>query len=85
MNTQACCAEAVAPINPVAQLWHTLAARWVAHLEAMRKAHEFDFTSDLSADTLRDIGAPEQLISQAKLRRESQEQGSWALRQWRDG
>lgn len=85
MNTQACCAEAAAPINPVAQMWHALGARWAAHLEAMRRAHEFDFTADLSADTLRDIGAPEQLISQASARHESRQQRLWALRQWRDG
>jgi hypothetical protein len=85
MNTPACRAEALSPINPMAQWWRALAARWAAHREAMRHAREFDFAADLSADTLRDIGAPEQLISQAKLRHESQQQRLLALRQWRDG
>lgn len=79
------CPEATLSTHPVAQLWHAIASRWSAHLEAARKAQEFDFVEHLSADTLRDIGAPERLISQAAVRRESQQQRLMELRQWRDG
>jgi hypothetical protein len=71
--------------HPVAQLWHAIASRWSAHLEAARKAQEFDFVEHLSAETLRDIGAPERLVSRAAVRRESQQQRLMELRQWRDG
>jgi len=79
------CPEATLSPHPLAQLWHGIAARWATHLEAARKAQEFDFADELSADTLRDIGAPDHLVSQAAARRESQEQRLYALRQWRDG
>ena len=85
MNTCTSCPEANLPLNPMAQLWHAIAARWATHLEDTRKAREFDFTSDLSAETLRDIGAPEQMISNATVRRELQQQRLWDLRQWRGG
>ncbi|MEO8154040.1 MAG: hypothetical protein ABI605_13300 [Rhizobacter sp.] len=84
-NPTSSCTEASLPLNPMAQLWHAIAARWAAHLEETRKAREFDFTSDLSAETLRDIGAPEQMISNAAARREWQQQRLWDLRQWRGG
>ena len=84
MNT-CTCPEANLPLNPMVQLWHAIAARWTAHLEEARKAREFDFASDLSAETLRDIGAPEQMISNAAARRESQQQRLFDLRQWRGG
>lgn len=79
------CPDAALSTHPVAQLWHAIASRWSAHLEAARKAQEFDFVEQLSAETLRDIGAPERLISQAEVRRESQQQRLLDLRQWRDG
>ncbi|HEX3139337.1 MAG TPA: hypothetical protein VHQ87_04750 [Rhizobacter sp.] len=85
MNTTTCHAESALSAHPVAQLWQAIAARWAAHLESARKAHEYDFVGDLSADTLRDIGAPEHLISQAAGRRESQQQHLLELRQWRGG
>lgn len=92
MNAQTCCPEVAAshPLVPrsanlVAPWWQVVAARWAAHLEAARKAREFDFAHELSADTLRDIGAPDRLVSQAELRRESLQQRLWELRQWRDG
>jgi hypothetical protein len=84
MNTTTCPETVLSP-HPAAQLWHAIAARWSAHLEGARKAHEFDFVSDLSASTLRDIGAPEHLVSQAVDRRESQQQRMLDLRQWRGG
>ena len=74
------------PVNPIAQLWQAIAARWAAHLEATRQAHEFDFVADLSADTLRDIGAPEQLISRAEVRQEERDRRVHEpLRQWLHG
>ena len=85
MNTTTCRTEPLLSPHPVSQLWHAIAARWAAHLESARRAQEFDFVSDLSADTLRDIGAPEQVISQAIGRRESQQQRMLDLRQWRGG
>jgi hypothetical protein len=85
MNRSTPCPETTLPTNPVAHLWHALAARWAAHLEATRKAQEFDFVEDLSADTLRDIGAPDRLVSQAAARHESHLQRLLELRQWRDG
>ncbi len=85
MNSHAPCPETTLPPHPVAHLWHVLAARWAAHLESARKAQEFDFVEDLSPETLRDIGAPDGLISRAKGRRESQQSRLLELRQWRDG
>ena len=85
MNSSHTGPQAMPSPHPIAQLWRAIAARWASHLEAQRKAHEFDFTVDLSADTLRDIGAPEQLISQATMKREAQQQRLWDLRQWRGG
>lgn len=73
------------PFNPVAQLWQSIAARWAAHLERERKAHEFDFAKEMSADALRDIGAPEPMIAQARERQDAREQHLFELRQWRDG
>ncbi len=84
MNTTSCPEKVLSP-HRVAQLWHAIAARWAAHLEAARKAQEFDFVADLSVDILRDIGAPERLVLQAEVRRESQQQRLWELRQWRGG
>jgi len=94
MNTSPLCCNGVdvsrvathRPVNPIAQLWQAIAARWAAHLEAERQAHEFDFAVDLSADTLRDIGAPEQMISRAVERREERDRRVYEpLRQWRNG
>lgn len=85
MNTTTCRPEPVLSAHPATQLWQAIAARWSAHLEAVRKAHEYDFVADLSAATLRDIGAPEHVISQAAGRRESQQQHMLELRQWRGG
>jgi hypothetical protein len=85
MNNATCCPEVTLPANPIAQLWHVMAARWARHLEAARKAHDFDFVTEMSAETLRDIGAPEHLISRAVQQRETQQQHLWELRQWRDG
>lgn len=85
MNNASCSPEATLPSNPIAQLWHAIVVRWASHLEDVRKAREFDFVTDLSADTLRDIGAPEQWISRAAGRRETHQQHLWELRQWRDG
>jgi hypothetical protein len=85
MNTTTCRPEPTLSTHPVSQLWHAIAARWAAHLESARKAHEFDFAQDLSADTLRDIGAPDHLVSRAQDRLESQQQRVLAQRQWRDG
>jgi len=92
MNAQACCPDLAASHSPAsrsaapaAAWWRVVAARWAAHLETLHKAREFDFASELSAKTLRDIGAPDRLISQAEVRRQSHEQHLWALRQWRDG
>ena len=79
------CPETTLSPHPIAQLWHGIATRWAAHLEAARKAHEFDFADELSAETLRDIGAPDRLVSEAAARRESQEQRLLSMRQWRDG
>ena len=74
------------PVNPIARLWQAIAARWAAHLEAEREAHAFDLVADLSADTLRDIGAPEQLISRAAVREEERDRRvDEPLRQWRGG
>lgn len=94
MNTTHLCCDEVdvsrvaihRPVNPIAQLWQAIAARWAAHLEATREAHEFDFVADLSADTLRDIGAPEQMILRAVVRQEDRERRVYEpLRQWRNG
>jgi hypothetical protein len=94
MNTTDLCCDDVAvsrvamrrPINPIAQLWQSIAARWAAHLKAEREAHAFDLVADLNADTLRDIGAPEQLISRAVVREEERElRVHEPLRQWRGG
>lgn len=94
MNTSPLCCNGVdvprvathRPVNPIAQLWQAIAARWAAHLEAARQAHEFDFVADLSADTLRDIGAPEQMIVRAAERREElHRRVCEPLRQWRNG
>lgn len=92
MNAQACCPEVAAshPLVPrsadhVTPWWQVVSARWAAHLETLRKAREFDFANELSVDTLRDIGAPDRLVSLAEGRRESQQQRLWELRQWRDG
>lgn len=85
MNSTACHLDRPLPTHPVAQLWHVIASRWSAHLEAARKAQEFDFVEQLSAETLRDIGAPDRLISQAAVRQESQQQRLLELRQWRGG
>jgi hypothetical protein len=85
MNTTACQPHPTLSPHPVAQLWHAIAARWASHLEAQRKAHEFDFVADLSVDTLRDIGAPEHVVARALGRRESQQHRLNELRQWRGG
>ncbi len=85
MNSSICTPVTPLPTHPVAQLWHAIASRWAAHLAAARKAQEFDFVEDLSVETLRDIGAPDRLISQATVRRESQQHRLLAMRQWRDG
>ena len=74
------------PVNPVAQLWQAIATRWATHVEARRQAEEFDFATELSADTLRDIGAPEQMISRAVVRQEERDRRVYEpLRQWRNG
>ena len=85
MNPPVTCPQASLSPHPLTQLWHAIAARWAAHLEDARKAREFDFVNDLSADTLRDIGAPEQWVSRALAQRESQQRRLGDLRQWRDG
>ena len=85
MNSTTCHLDRPLPSRPVAQLWHAIASRWSAHLEAARKAQEFNFVEDLSAETLRDIGAPDRLISQAMVRQESQQHRLLELRQWRGG
>ncbi|GAB4558070.1 MAG: hypothetical protein IV105_13900 [Rhizobacter sp.] len=85
MNSTTCHLDRPLPTRPVAQLWHAIASRWSAHLEAARKAQEFNFVEDLSAETLRDIGAPDQLISRAVVRQESQQHRLLELRQWRGG
>jgi len=94
MNTTDLCCDDVAvsrvamrrAINPIAQLWQSIAARWAAHLKAEREAHAFDLVADLNADTLRDIGAPEQLISRAEVRQEERDRRVHEpLRQWIHG
>ncbi len=85
MNHPAPCPQASLSPHPLVQLWHVIAARWATHLEDARKAREFDFMHDLSADTLRDIGAPEQWVTRATARSESQQLRLGDLRQWRDG
>jgi hypothetical protein len=94
MNTTHLCCDDVdvprvathRPVNPIAQLWQAIAARWADHLEATRQAREFDFAADLSADTLRDIGAPEQMISRAAVRQEERNRRVYEpMRQWRNG
>ncbi|MGY4830418.1 hypothetical protein ACVNIS_17745 [Sphaerotilaceae bacterium SBD11-9] len=85
MTTTTCPSQPASSPHPVAQLWHGIAARWAAHLEAARKAREFSFVADLSADTLRDIGAPEEMVAQAQERSDSRQQRMLDLRQWRGG
>ena len=94
MNTNQLCCDDIdvsrvamhRSVNPIARLWQAIAARWAAHLKAEREAHAFDLVADLSADTLRDIGAPEQLISRAVVREEERElRVHEPLRQWRGG
>jgi len=92
MNASVCCDEVASspalihrPSNPMGKAWHAIAARWAAHLKATRRAQDFDFASELSADTLRDIGAPEAMISQAVGRQQTRQQQLFEMRQWRDG
>lgn len=69
----------------LARVWHRLAARWAGHLEHARKARDVETMSQLNADTLRDIGAPERWVARSLYRREMELQHLQALRQWRDG
>jgi hypothetical protein len=94
MNTTQLCCDDVGvsrvamhrPVNPIARLWQAIGARWAAHLEAEREAHAFDMVADLNADTLRDIGAPAQLISRAEVRQEERDRRVHEpLRQWLHG
>jgi hypothetical protein len=93
MNTSshpACCtAEAPALHSPsssaVGQLWHGLAERWARHLETARQVQETEMMSELSADTLRDIGAPERWVERSVYRREAEELRLQEMRQWRNG
>lgn len=92
MNTsqfQACCAAEPAvfhsPSNAMVQLWHGLAARWARHLEEARRVQETEVMSELSADTLRDIGAPERWVERSVYRREAEEMRLQEMRQWRNG
>jgi hypothetical protein len=88
-HNQASCAARASdlngPANPVMQLWHALAGRWARHLEDTRRTYETEVMSELSADTLRDIGAPEQWVARAVYRRESEEMKMQESRQWRNG
>ena len=79
------CSHAESPWPRLAPWWHLIRERWAAYLEAHRKAHEFDFATDLTPETLRDIGAPEYLISQARDRKESKQHRARNPTQWREG
>lgn len=59
-----------------------LLAAWRAHAESRRVQREFDAVSDMNEALLKDIGAPEWLITQAAVRRESQRQQLLELHQW---
>jgi hypothetical protein len=92
MNTshnQACCAAESQvlhnPASAMVQLWHALAHRWERHLVEARKAQETEVMSELSADTLRDIGAPERWVERSVYRREAEELRLQEMRQWRNG
>jgi hypothetical protein len=88
-HNQACCAVQPAalhsPSSAMVQLWHALAGRWARHLEEARKFHETEVMSELSADTLRDIGAPERWVERSVYRREAEEMRVQEMRQWRNG
>jgi hypothetical protein len=71
--------------HPLLLAWHQLAARWSGHLEQVRRQREMDMMSELSEETLRDIGAPERWVERAAMRREVEESRLLALRQWRNG
>ncbi|MBX3621061.1 MAG: hypothetical protein KF891_13915 [Rhizobacter sp.] len=71
--------------QPLAQVWHRLAARWAEHLNDVRQAREAEALTQLSVDTLRDIGAPESWVARAAHRREIEQQRLRELRQWRAG
>ncbi|WP_372524353.1 hypothetical protein [Piscinibacter sp.] len=53
-----------------------------AHSERRRLQREFDAVSDMNETLLKDIGAPEWLITQAAQRREAQRQQLLELHQW---
>ena len=73
------------PSHPLAQMWHGLAARWAAHLEALRERRDAELMSELNVDTLRDIGAPERWVDRAAYRRQADDMRLGDLRQWRGG
>lgn len=81
MNTT-CCAATI----PLSRPWHERAldrigdglrrmhAAWRRHAEARRRERELQALADLDELMLRDIGAPEWMIQQAGVRRDSQRQ-----------
>ena len=86
MNTcTAAQSPVAAPLHPLAQMWHGLAARWATHLEETRQRREAEMMSELNEDTLRDIGAPERWVERASYRRETEDLRLIELRQWRNG
>lgn len=84
-TTTTCCDRAPLPTTFIAHLWHQLANGWSRHLQASRELHETEAMSELNADTLRDIGAPERWVERAVQRRETEEIKLQELRQWRNG
>lgn len=72
-------------LHPLLHTWRWIAARWRGHLDRMRCEREMDAMSELSRETLREIGAPNGWIESAALRREREKIHLLELRQWRNG
>ena len=61
-------------LDAVAETWQALRSAWRGHVERRRVERELDAVTDMNELLLRDIGAPEWMISQATVRREADRQ-----------
>ena len=61
-------------LDAVGEAWQALRTAWRRRLERHRVERELDAVADMNDVLLRDIGAPEWMISQALVRREADRQ-----------
>ena len=61
-------------LDAVGETWQMLRTAWRHHLEHRRVERELDAVADMNELLLRDIGAPEWMISQAMVKREADRQ-----------